>query len=190
MASGLLLVILKTHRHYVRGAERVEELWKDIDGYHGAYEVSSTGRIRTRRRQGSDGRILKQRKARNGYFTVTLHNEFGYKTKQVHRLVAEAFIPNHEEYPCVNHKDENKENNAVENLEWCTYQYNNNYGTARYRASVARYKPCVGKYADGTEVRFNSCTLASKALGISQGNIWGACNGLWKRAGGLEWRYE
>lgn len=169
---------------------RSAEIWKPINGYNGVYDISSWGRVRTHKRKGTDERFLKLHKARNGYLMVSLHSNLGYKRKLVHRLVAEAFIPNLNEYPCVNHKDENKENNAVDNLEWCTYQYNNNYGTARERASVARHKPCIGKYADGTEVRFDSCTLASEALGISQGNIWGACNGLHKRAGGLEWRYE
>ena len=119
----------------------------------------------------------------------TLCKNGEYKLVRVHRLVASAFIPNTNGYPCVNHKDENKTNNEVANLEWCTYAYNNSYGTVKERVAKARYKPCVGTWPDGTTKRYNSCTIASRETGISQGNIWGACNGLWKTAGGAKWHY-
>lgn len=163
--------------------------WKHIDGYGGKYEVSSTGDIRTIRRQGTNARILKQHVDKNGYRLIALCKDGKYKTHLVHRLVANAFINNPNDYPCVNHKDEDKSNNCVENLEWCTYSYNNTYGTIKERASQKRYKPCIGTWPDGHKESFNSCTLASKATGIAQGNIWGACNGLWRKAGGVIWQY-
>ena len=163
--------------------------WRPIYGYEGLYEISNHGGVRAIRRQGTDGRDLKLRLSRRGYFCISLCKNGNYKTHMVHRLVASAFIRNPCGYPCVNHKDENKVNNNADNLEWCTVQYNNNYGTARTRASVKRYKPCIGTWPNGETKKYNSCTLASKDTGISQGNIWGACNGLWKTAGGVKWHY-
>ena len=168
----------------------MSELWKCIVGYGGDYEISNYGNVRTKRRKGSAGGELKQKTDKKGYRYVNLCKDGKYKRYLVHRLVADAFIENPNRYPCVNHKDERKENNHVDNLEWCSYKYNNNYGTARARASVTRYKPCIGVWGDGHTERFNSCTLAAKATGIAQGNIWGACNGLWKYAGGVAWRYD
>ena len=74
----------------------------------------------------------------NGYYIVTVRDEEGQHHPRIHRLVAEAFIPNPNNLPIVNHKDENKINNAVENLEWCTYSYNHNYGTAKQRESKTK----------------------------------------------------
>ena len=171
-------------------ADAGSEFWKPICGYEGKYLISNRGRVRTIARQGTNDRILKQRIGRNGYCLVMLLKHGKYKTHLVHRLVAIAFIGNPKSLPCVNHKDEDKQNNRVENLEWCSYQYNNNYGTARKRGSEKRWKPCIGTWADGKTRRFESCTIASRETGISQGNIWGACNGLWKTAGGVIWKYE
>lgn len=173
----------------IKSSFPTQEEWKPITGYEGLYEVSSFGNIRTIKRQGTNSRTIKQQIDRKGYCYVSLCENGKYKRSSVHRLVATAFIENLKELPCVNHKDENKANNCVNNLEWCSYRYNNNYGTARMRASATRYKPCIGEWPDGSTKVFNSCTLASKATGIAQGNIWGACNGLWNKAGGVIWRY-
>lgn len=105
------------------------EQWKDIKGYEG-YQVSDWGRVKNLK-FGRE-RILKGRKAR-GYLYVGLYQDGKQVIKKVHRLVAEAFLENPQNLPQVNHKDEDKTNNSVENLEWCDSKYNNNYGTANQR---------------------------------------------------------
>lgn len=119
------------------GECNVEELWVDIKGYEGFYQVSNFGRVRSLPRvivrkgyvsQHFNGKYLKSMIDKCGYLHVNLYKD-KLKTVKVHRLVAEAFIPNPDNLPCVNHKDEDKTNNQVDNLEWCTHAYNNSYGT-------------------------------------------------------------
>ena len=116
------------------------EIWKDIEGYEGLYQVSNKGRIKSLnyKRTGKEG-ILKGKADKNGYLIVFLYKNRKPKPFLIHRLVAEAFIPNVNDLPEVNHIDENKENNHVENLEWCTRKYNMNYGT-RTKRSVENRK--------------------------------------------------
>lgn len=122
------------------------EEWKDIKGYEGIYQVSSYGRIRSldrivERKTGNyhiEGRILRQNDDTHGYLKVNLTKHDKKKTFKVHRLVAQAFIENPNNYECVNHKDENKQNNNIKNLEWCTKEYNNNYGTIQKRHSETK----------------------------------------------------
>lgn len=111
----------------------MEEIWKDIEGYDGIYMVSNLGRVKSLPRscQGLNASkeiILKQSEDKDGYLLVGLHKNGKSKTVRVSRIVAKAFIPNPNEYPDVNHKDENNQNNRVDNLEWCTTQYNLTYG--------------------------------------------------------------
>ena len=115
------------------------EIWKEVKGFEGYYEVSNLGRVRSVDRIVVDtvrncerllkGKLLVQRDNGNGYNGVMLCKEHKLYSKYVHILVAEAFIPNPDDLPCINHKDEDKTNNCVDNLEWCTYLYNNTYGT-------------------------------------------------------------
>lgn len=120
----------------------MNEIWKDIDEYVGLYQVSNYGLVRSLdrtiefirngkiTRQKRKGKILNCNKIQDdGYCNVTLSKNSNTKIFPVHRLVAEAFIPNPDNLPCVNHKDENKFNNCTDNLEWCTVAYNNSYGT-------------------------------------------------------------
>lgn len=111
-----------------------EEIWRPIVGYEGLYEVSSYGRVRSLDRYDSrnhfkKGRILKNRDNCNGYLLCGLSKNGIVKNKYIHRLVAEAFIPNSDNLPEVNHIDEDKINNRVDNLEFCNHKYNCNYGT-------------------------------------------------------------
>lgn len=120
---------------------RPKEVWRDIKGYEGYYQVSNFGRVKSLDRVAiySDGRIFKyngrqlKTTLNKGYVHVKLSKHSDVKTFKIHRLVAEAFIPNPLNLPQVNHKDENKTNNNVDNLEWCTGKYNMNYGTVAQR---------------------------------------------------------
>lgn len=114
----------------------MEEIWKDIEGYEGKYEVSNLGNVRSLNYRGSGKvKLLKQIPDKDEYKTIQLCKNGKIKTYKVHRLVAIAFIPNPDNLPIINHKDEDKTNNNVNNLEWCTIAYNNNYGTKKERLS-------------------------------------------------------
>lgn len=113
------------------------EEWRQIKGYEGLYEISNKGRVRSISRSvpvGSsfafrNARIRKLNKKQNGYYGLLLSKNHKNKNFLVHRLVADAFLPNPNDFPQINHKNEDKSDNRVENLEWCTEKYNSNYGT-------------------------------------------------------------
>lgn len=120
----------------------MNEVWQDIDGYEGLYQVSNHGRIRSLDRYDSMGRlrkgaILAINDNGHGYKNISLHKDGKTKTFYVHRLVALAFIPNENNLPQINHVDENRDNNHADNLEWCTNEYNSNYGSHNYNLSKA-----------------------------------------------------
>ena len=134
------------------------EEWRDIKGYEGLYQVSNEGRIKSLERiaNRSDGKveILKEKirkltKDKDGYLCVPLVKELKRKFCKVHRLVAKAFIDNPDNLPEINHKDECKSNNSVENLEWCDRKYNTNYGTRPlklYEKQIDRKRDNKGRY--------------------------------------------
>ena len=109
------------------------EIWKSIKGYEGLYEISNTGKIRIV----SSGVIKKCSTLPNGYLRVGLTKDRKVKYFYPHRLVAQAFIPNVANKPCVNHKDCNKNNNCVNNLEWVTYKENNDYNNGLLRRKIS-----------------------------------------------------
>lgn len=165
----------------------MEEIWKDIDGYEGLYQVSNVGRVRSLRRN----IILKSKIERNGYERVRLSVNNIPKDYSVHRLVANAFIPNPNNYPIVNHKDENRTNNCVENLEWCTQEYNVNYGTGIAKRVKSQSKKVLQFKPDGTFVKEWESTMdVQRNLGFCQSHIVQVCNGKRKIAYSYIWRYK
>lgn len=117
----------------------MQEIWKDIPNYEGLYQVSNMGNVRSFHNRYKNKTLIKPCATSKGYLSVSLCKNHSQKAFNVHKLVAELFIPNPKNLPCVNHIDENKTNNTVSNLEWCTYQYNNTYGH-RIEKSVATRK--------------------------------------------------
>jgi len=184
--------------------DKKEEIWKDIKGYEGLYQVSNMGRVKSLertvidnigRRQNIKERILKPKKEPNGYLRVTLSNN-SVKNKKffVHRLVCEAFHENTENKPCVNHIDENKANNTVSNLEWSTFAKNINHGTRSLRAGKAIAKALrkpIGQYTrDGKLIKvWQSAQEVKIQLGFDQGNISKVARGKLKTAYGYVWKY-
>lgn len=126
-----------------------DEIWKDCKHYEGLYQVSNYGRVKGLKRtiickngveKPIEEKYITQHDNGNGYLFVNLYKHNKSKREYVHRLVAMAFIPNPENKPTVNHKDEDKQNNHVDNLEWMTYKENNNYGTHNERGKETRDK--------------------------------------------------
>lgn len=165
------------------------EIWKDIENYEGLYQVSNFGRVKSLKngRWGTGKeRILKATDDGWGYLQINLCKNRKRENFKVHRLVAESFIENPNNLPEVNHIDENKTNNRVENLEWCTNAYNINYGTRNQRIAKALSKRvlCV----DTGDI-FPSTHEVQRKFGYSIGNISNCCNGKRKTAYGYTWRY-
>lgn len=185
----------------------MEELWKDVAGYEGLYQVSNLGRVKSLGRIASNGKGAYVVKSRilltyldfGKYQCVKLSRNGKAKQHKVHRLVAEAFISNPNKLPCVNHKDENRQNNNVNNLEWCTHQYNNTYGTTRQRRVKTIRKMLKGKWITQKSVSqyslsgefiasYDSCEQAAKATNTRANNISACCHGKVKTANGFIWK--
>lgn len=179
----------------------MEEIWKDIKDYEGYYQVSNLGRIRSLDRYVNTGikhstqvfrrgKLIKPFIDRDGYLVLTLSKNYKLKYFRVHRLVAEAFIENLNDLPYINHKDENKQNNKVDNLEWCTQKYNVNYGTANYRKAVTLGKPVNQYTLDWNFIKtWNTISEASRNINTTAGQIVKCCKGKGNTAGGYKWRY-
>ena len=191
-----------------------EEIWKDIPGYEDLYQVSTFGRVRSKDRiveldwtnnkhvsmnyfsYIKKGKIMKLRRNVFGYVTVHLTKDKKQKGYFVHRLVMLAHSPQHEEdKTLINHKDENKANNNIDNLEWCTAKYNVNYGTCINRRSNkqmytnSKRKPVISIDKNGNKVEYLSAWDASRKLGIFQSNIWKAIN-KGGTCAGYKWIYK
>lgn len=151
---------------------------RTIKGYDGLYAVTKSGEVYSYR----SGKFLKQTVDSNGYLKVNLCKDGAKKTHLVHRLVAEAFIPNPDNLPCINHVSENKLNNRVENLEYCSHAYNNAYGTRITRIQRAVYCHELNKL-------FGSIRDAAKELGADASKIVKVCNGKLKSTHGYTFSY-
>ena len=172
------------------------ETWKDITGYEGLYQVSDFGDVRSLNyRHTGQVRVLKQRIYKGGYLQVHLCKDGKKKLHLVHRLVATAFIENPDNLPCINHKDEDKTNNIVSNLEYCDHAYNNRYGTRIQRAAEARRndpkrsKKVLQLTLDGKLVMEWSSTAECGRNGFSRTAISECCNGKRKTHKGYRWVY-
>lgn len=161
----------------------LNEIWKDIKGYEGLYQVSNFGRVMNVKKN----KLVKQEIIHNGYVRVTLFNNGKPKWFFIHRLVAIAFIPNPHNYPQINHKDENKLNNCVDNLEWCTAKYNSNYGTRNIKIS----KPILQFDLDGNFIKeWSSTREIERILGFYHSNVSWCCTNKIKSAYNYIWKYK
>ena len=177
------------------------EEWRQIEGYEGYYEVSNLGNIRSVDRvvpqknncvKAIHGRLIRQSTHyKTGYKSVMLSKNGVHKRLSVHRLVGKAFLPNPDNLPEINHKDENKANNSVDNLEWCDHSYNNRYGTIPQRKSewsskrVEQFDLITGDVI----ATFPSGTVAARTLGFPQTSISACCHGKTNHCRGYGWRF-
>lgn len=170
----------------------MQEIWKDILNYEGYYQISNYGNIKSfhNYRKGS---ILKPR-LKKGYYQIGLRKEGKRKWYAIHRLVAQAFIPNPNNLPQVNHKDENKLNNNVNNLEWCSVCYNNCYGSRLKRVSYSNKlrKPVIKFDLNGNYIeKYLSITEAFRNSNVkSVSSISACCNGKTKKTKGYIYKFE
>lgn len=181
------------------------EVWKDVVGYEGIYQISNYGTLKSldrldRKGRITHGKIISTKKNNRQYIQVHLLKDGKEKMALLHRLVAQAFIPNPNNYAQVNHKDENKDNNNANNLEWCTNIYNRRYGTG-YQRSVEKhdYKK-LAKLNSKRVIQldseenilniFNSIREAQDKTNVHRSNISACCKkGNRIAAGGYKWRY-
>lgn len=185
------------------------EEWKDIKGYDGLYQVSNLGRVKS---LGNDKsrkeKILKAETTKGGYLRVNLYKKMKGKHMLIHRMVADAFIPNPENKPYIDHIDGNPFNNSIDNLRWCTHKENMNNPIAKQR---------IGEFMKGHSVsqelrekirdthrksiyqidkinehiirEWPSIIDAERELGIDHRKISNCCNGKRKTAGDFIWKY-
>ena len=164
----------------------MKEIWKDIVGYEGVYQVSNFGRVK---RVKTD-RILKEFKNTDGYLLVHLYKNKVSSNQRIHRLVAQAFIPNTENKPQVNHIDENKTNNVVSNLEWVTSKENINHGTRNERMSKTQSIPILAiNLKTGKSQEFYGTRECARQLELQPSNISAVLKEILKQTGGYTFKY-
>lgn len=160
------------------------QIWKSVVDYEGLYEVSNQGNVRSLHKETKELSIANSKR---GYRVVSLYKDGNATMKNVHRLVAQAFISNPENKPCINHKDFNRLNNYVENLEWCTYAENNLHSIEEGKKG----KTVIQLTKDGEFVQqFDSIIRAESHTGITSQNIGKVCKGERKFAGNYSWEYD
>lgn len=173
-----------------------QEIWKDIEGYEGLYQVSNFGRVKSLNKyHHKREQILKPNLKSDGYYETSLSKNSKPKWVRTHRLVAQAFIPNPENKPQINHKDGNKLNNCIENLEWVTNKENIDHAIAMGLEKLNGHenpnaKPVDQYDLDGNFIRHWKCIkYASEELKIHQSKISMVCNNHSKTAGGYIWKF-
>lgn len=175
------------------------EIWVSIKDYENLYQVSNYGNIRSLDKKDSLGRFVKGKNMKpivrkDGYLDITLHKDGKGKHFLLHRLIAETFIDNPNDYKEINHKDENKANNNINNLEWCSRSYNINYGIgnkSRRKTLLNKRGKEIIQYNKNKEIIkiYPSLREANRKTNINIGNICECCNGTRKTAGGYIWQY-
>ena len=167
------------------------EQWSPIAGFPN-YEISTLGRVKSLSRDykyGKHNDIILKTNDRRGYRGVTLFKNGKRYYFAVHRLVAAAFLENPNNLPCVNHKDEDRTNNRVDNLEWCTHLYNSRYGTSREKISRGVSRSVLQYSKDGRLIKiFPSLTVAAIETGVDISSISACCKKKYRTAGGYIWR--
>ena len=184
----------------------MQEIWKDVSGFNGKYQVSNLGNVKSFNRRFHKGEpfMLKLRDGGKGYYKVVLYGDNNQKRQvEIHRLVAETFIPNPLNLNCVNHIDGNKTNNSVSNLEWCTPAYNNQHA---FRTGLrSGSKPWLGKtgFQNASSIpvtqidlstgkpiaTFGSMEEAGRLTGCSPQKIGKCCKGVFSQTHGYGWKY-
>lgn len=197
----MMLPYTSTSLAFLKISEMTKEIWKDVVGLEGAYQVSNLGRVKGLERKTRNGcvypeRILSGCKSQDGYIVVKMRIDMSEYRRYVHRMVAQAFLPNPDNLPQVNHKDENKTNNRIDNLEWCTLKYNIEYGTARKRSQETfkqKHSKAVYQFnKDGMFIKeYPSIQEASNENNINACLICNNCkmNKSSISTGGFMWRY-
>lgn len=179
----------------------MEEIWKDVEGYESLYQISNQGKVRSLDRsvinngsiQFIKGKILKPINNGHGYLYINLCKDSKIKRTAIHRLVAKAFIYNPDNLSQVNHKNEIKSDNRVENLEWCDSKYNANYGNRNAKCTESKRNK-YGKKVKQYDTNNNLINIiymgdAIKIKKIHYANLIKCCKGKQKTTGGYIWRY-
>ena len=171
-----------------------KEIFAPIKGYEGLYQISSYGRVKSKYNRTKSG-FIKQQKNHKGYLVVWLSKNGKDKGYLVHRLVGEAFLPNWFDDTQINHLDENKENNNIDNLEWCSNEYNHNYGTRNERAAKANTNGKCSKKVlqfslSGEFIREWPSASECERNGYSRTHVSSCCRGERKTHKGFRWEYK
>ena len=167
----------------------MEEIWKDIDGYEGLYQVSNLGNVRSMNYRGN-GSVRNLKAKRMGeYLGVTLCGRGERKYLYIHRLVALHFIGGYRDGLTVNHLNEDKRDNRAVNLEWCTQKENDLYGTGRERSNKSHKKPVEQLDTRGNTVCIFGGANETREVGFHPSLVTACCKGRSKTHGGYRWRY-
>ena len=171
-----------------------KEVWRDISGYVGLYQVSNLGRVRSLDRidtlgRHRKGKVLTAKSDKDGYHRVDLFQGGKGKACKVHRLVAQAFLEYPDNLPQINHKDEIKTNNALSNLEWCSSAYNCCYGTRNERSAKAQRKPIYVVTSSGHRYYFDGVKKTARLLGLEEWHMSNCLNGKEKTHRGFSYEW-